>query len=379
MPALQGFSAAYTQQRVIILMVDGLGLDYISSSAMPTLQSWKQKGLYKTVQSVFPSVTNTNNTGICCGAWPAQHGITGNSFLNLQTGQEEYMETTELVLAPTIFNRAAKQGVSSALLSSKKKTITLLSNGADLKLTAESPSREWIDRLGPAPDIYSPEINYWLLKAGIWLLKHESRFQCVYMHTTDYPMHSWPPEDERSKTHLQTLDSLFQQLQEAAPDAAILLTADHGMNHKTQCWDLEKALEKRGAPIKIAISAERDKYLKHHRGFGGTSYVYLNQPGDEEKVRRIGKQLAGVEEVLTRAEAAERFHTMPGRIGDLVVLGDKNTVFGNLDAEREDLPASYRTHGSLHEATIPLFVYNAKQAPKPDYFKHNMDLAKWLY
>lgn len=47
---------------------------------------------------------------------------------------------------------------------------------------------------------------------------------------------------------------------------------------------------------------------------------------------------------------------MPGRIGDLAVPGDKNTVFGNLDAEREDLPASYRTHGSLYETTIPLFV-----------------------
>ncbi|OQP56078.1 nucleotide pyrophosphatase [Niastella yeongjuensis] len=360
-------------------MIDGLGLDYISRSTMPTLQRWKQQGMYKTVQSVFPSVTNTNNASICCGTWPAEHGITGNSFLNLQTGQEEYMETTGLVLAPTIFNRAAKQGLSSALLSSKKKTIALLSSGADLTLTAEAPSQEWVDRLGTAPDIYSPDINYWLLKAGIWLLKNESRYQCVYIHTTDYPMHRWAPEDERSKAHLQTLDTLFQQLQDAAPDAAILLTADHGMNHKTQCWDLEKAMEKRGAPIKIAISAERDKYLKHHRGFGGTSYVYLNNTQDEEKVRGLIKQLQGVEKVLNRAEAATHFHTMPARIGDLVVLGDKNTVFGNLDVEREDLPAEYRTHGSLHEATIPLIVYNAKQVPKPDYFNYNMDLAKWLY
>ena len=57
-PGLQQFSATYTPQRVIILMIDGLGLDYISNSDMPTLQRWKQQGLYKTVQSAFPSVTN---------------------------------------------------------------------------------------------------------------------------------------------------------------------------------------------------------------------------------------------------------------------------------------------------------------------------------
>jgi len=27
---------------------------------------------------------------------------------------------------------------------------------------------EWVERLGPAPDICSAEINHWLLKAAIW-------------------------------------------------------------------------------------------------------------------------------------------------------------------------------------------------------------------
>jgi hypothetical protein len=33
----------------------------------------------------------------------------------------------------------------------------------------------------------------------------------------------------------------------------------------------------------------------------------------------------------------------------------------------------------VHETDIPLFVYNAKNAPKADYFTHNLDLARWLY
>lgn len=366
-------------QPVIILMIDGLGLDYIRNSSMPTLSEWKRKGLYKEVSSMFPAVTNTNNASICCGTSPAQHGITGNSFLDLVNDKEEYMETADLLLSPTIFERAAKQGVASALLSSKKKSVALLSRGTSLQLAAEAPSEEWIDRLGPAPDIYSPEINHWLLKAGIYLLQNEPKYQLVYIHTTDYPMHTWSPEEKQSRDHLQTLDTLLEQLHRAAPNAAILLTADHGMNHKTRCWDLEKALQNRQTPIKIAISAERDKYLKHHRGFGGTSYVYLKRKQDEERVRNLCKQLEGVEEVLTREEAARKFQTMPSRIGDLVVIGDKDTVFGTLESEIESLPEHYRSHGSLHEATVPLLVFNTAHAPKTAYFNSNKDLARWLY
>ena len=41
---------------------------------------------------------------------------------------------------------------------------------------------------------------------------------------------------------------------------------------------------------------------------------------------------------MTRDEAARRFHLMPERIGELVVLGDKDTVFGETETEVETLP-----------------------------------------
>jgi NADPH:quinone reductase-like Zn-dependent oxidoreductase len=70
-----------------------------------------------------------------------------------------------------IFEHAAKLGVSSALLSSKKKTISLLSRGATISLTPEEAPAEWVDRLGPVPAIYSREINYWTFRAAIDILK----------------------------------------------------------------------------------------------------------------------------------------------------------------------------------------------------------------
>ncbi|HEY1242310.1 MAG TPA: alkaline phosphatase family protein [Bryobacteraceae bacterium] len=367
------------RQRVIVVMVDGLGQDYISSSPMPVLTSWQKGGIGKNVDGVMPSVTNANNASICCGVWPEKHGITANFYLDETTGREEYMEQASLVLAPTLFERAGARGVTSALLSSKKKTITLLPRGASIVMSAEIPDAEWVKRLGKAPDIYSAEINHWLLKAALWIVRNQPEIGVLYIHTTDYPMHMWPPDHDASRRHLAGLDSLLGELSTAAPEAAILVTADHGMHHKTRCWDLMLACAARGLALRAAISAEQDKYLKHHSGFGGTTWVYLKSSRDADRAAAIISGLSGVQHVLTRSEAARRFRLMPARIGELVVLGDRDTVFGSLQSESVSLPAEYRSHGSLAEASVPLVVHNAEQAPGPDFFRANVDLARWLF
>src|SRR5215469_7971612 len=366
-------------QRIVVLMIDGFGTEYMEQSAMPTLARWREKGIFRRVQDTMPSVTNTNNASICCGAWPSEHGITGNSYLDERTGREEYMETADLLMAPTLFQRAQKRGVKSALLSSKHKTTTLLSAGASLILSAEKPEEAWVKRHGPAPNIYTREINYWLMTAAIDLLKTRSDLGCLYIHTTDYPMHTWPPEAAESREHLARLDQLFGEAAAAAPYSVFLLTADHGMNHKSRCLDLEKVCAHHGVPIRIAISVERDRYLKHHSGYGGVAWVYCNAARDIDSVAKVLNSIEGVESVLTRSEAAKRFHLMASRIGDLIVLGDRDTVFGELDAPSEPLPADYRTHGSMHEMDVPLVIYNAHVQLKPEEFQDNRDLARWLY
>jgi len=375
-------SPAFAQrrpQRAVVIMCDGFGLEYMERSEMPVLAKWRRQGLFREVHATMPSVTNTNNASICCGVWPEQHGITGNSYLNEKTGREEYMETADLLLAPTLFERAQKHGVQSALLSSKKKTTTLLRAGASLVLTPEEPSDEWVRRLGPAPGIYSREINYWLMTAAIDLLRNRRDLGCVYVHTTDYPMHTWAPEAAESKEHLARLDQFLGEAAAAAPDAMFLLTADHGMNHKSRCWDLEKVCAQHGIPIRISISVDRDRYLRHHRGYGGVAWVYCKASKDIDSVANVLTSLDGVEAVLTRSEAAKRFHLMASRIGDLVVLGDRDTVFGELDAPFEPLRAEYRAHGSLHEMDVPLVIYNADHSLKAQDFTCNRDLARWLY
>jgi phosphonoacetate hydrolase len=367
-------------QRVVIAMIDGFGTDYLEASEMPVLKGLMARGFSKTVRGVMPAVTNVNNASIACGVWPEVHGITGNSFFDEKKGEAEYMEDASYVRSETIFQRAARRGVKSALLTAKKKTVSLLSRGTEIAIAAEAPPADVVRRHGQAPPIYSREINYWLWEVAADLLKNRPDIRLLYVHTTDYPMHTWPPSAPESKEHLAKLDASIGRAVAAAPDAAFLITADHGLNAKTRCWDLARACKNRGLELRFALSAERDRYVKHHRTFGGIAWVWLKSPEDAARATEVIRSLQGIESVLTRDEAARRFHLMPERIGELVVLGDKDTVFGETETEVEALPPTFRTHGSLHETVIPMVIYNASGTlPPADQLRYNFDMTRSLY
>jgi phosphonoacetate hydrolase len=373
-------NAPLLQQRVVIGMIDGFGTDYLAAQPLRTIERMIAEGMRRDVQAIMPTVTNVNNVSISCGVLPSEHGLTGNSYYNEESGEADYMENADFLRRPTISQRAAKYGVKSALLTCKKKTINLLARDAEIAIAAESPPADCVERYGPPGDIYSREINYWLWRVAIDLLKTRPDLGVLYVHTTDYPMHMWAPDRPESQEHLATLDRLIGEAAAAAPDAAFFLTADHGMNYKKRCWDLDKALGARGAEVRFALSAEKDRYVKHHRTFGGTAYVWLHRPEDAPVVAARLRQLEGIERVLARADAAREFGLMPERIGELVVLGDKDTVFGELVEESEQLEASYRSHGSLHESEVPLIIYNYRGAlPDPCAFRRNSDLASFLF
>jgi phosphonoacetate hydrolase len=348
-----------SRPRIVVVMMDGFGPEYLQASEMPNLKAMIARGFHKTVRACLPTVTNVNNASICTGVWPADHGITANSWFELGTKEEHYMDRAEMLLAPTLFERAAKAGLRSALLTAKVKTIRLLHAGADVTVAAEAPDAEWQRRLGPAPHIYSPEINAWVFAAALDLLLSDPEMSVLYCHTTDYPMHMSDHVGELSQLNLAEIDRWLGRIADAAPGLQLYLTADHGMNFKRRCYDLNRLLPEKGCPIYFAMSAERDPYVKHHRTFGGSAYVWLESAHDVLRVTDALRRIEGVEEVYGRYEAAARFHLHPDRIGDLFVLGDRDTVFGPLEGAVEDLPAGFRTHGSRHESEVPLVVYGA--------------------
>ena len=366
-------------QRTVVCMYDGFGYDYYEKSPLTVMKSMAREGFVKSGRAIFPTLTNANNISICCATWPAEHGVTTNCYFDEESGTARFLEDAAFIMAPTIFERFHSKGIRSALLTCKAKTLKLVGHHADFAVAAEEPSAEVIERYGAPPHMYSSEINYWLWTIAIDLLKTRPDIGLIYVHTTDYPMHMWAPEDPLSLKHMAKLDELLGIARTTAPDALFLITADHGMNSKKKCIDLRKTCADHGIQLRFSVSPVADRLLKHHRGFGGVSYVYVNAEGELPVVSAFLRKLEGVDEVLPRQAAARRFHLMPERIGDLVILADIDTVFGDLEGPEEILSPEYRNHGSLYEEDIPLILsgYNGK-IPSSDDFQMNFDLTRWL-
>jgi phosphonoacetate hydrolase len=360
--------------------MDGLDMEYVEKSDMPNLQAMMAGGFFRQVGGVFPSVTNVNNVSIASGEWPSVHGIVANSYFDQGRGIPVYMNAAGLIRCPTIFARAGLRGLRAALLTSKKKTLELFHRDVAIGVAAEDAAPDFVKLYGKPPSIYSREINYWLWRVAVDILENRPDISLLYVHITDYPMHTWGPDDAESKVHLKTLDTLLGQALHTAPDAAFLITADQGMNYKTRCYDLRRVLTEAGLPPRFVLSPERDYYVVHHRNFTGCAWIWLQHPGQWDDTVQVLAGIDGIEEILPREEAAERFHLVPELIGDITVTGDRVTMFGDMDAAYEDLPATYRAHGSLYEMRLPLVISNPDGTlPPPEEFNVNLDLTRFLY
>lgn len=378
--AQQNSSKQNMRQRICIVLFDGFGTDYYENSSMPTLKSWEKNGFFKRIQAVMPTVTNTNMAGVCCGVHADRHGITGNSYWDADNDQEQFMSDSNLLTAATMFQRAGQFGVRSMLISAKQKTALLLKQGTQLAIGSQDPPASIVERYGKPPEIYSPDVNYWVWKTAIDLIKTQKNVGLFFVHTTDYPMHKFTSESVESRVHLKTIDQFLAEAADADPNMAFFIAPDHGLNSKKTVLNLNKTLQRKGIDLKIAMSAERDQYPKHHGGFGGTAFVYLKSPSDTDKVITALRDVGEIEEILTRDEAAAKYKLNPYRIGDLWITAKKEIVFGHSKEERETLASDYRSHGSSYELDIPGFIYRYDgKLPEAGEIQSNVDLCKFLY
>jgi len=134
------------------------------------------------------------------------------------------------------------------LLSSKKKTISLLPPRTARALTAEEPSAEWVAGWGRLHRFIVVRSNYWIVRAAIYILKHQPEIQLsvrAYHGLSDAYLGSRcsgiPGASEN--------DGYFagRSATRAAPDAQFLLTAGPRYEpHKTRAYDLDKMLARFG-------------------------------------------------------------------------------------------------------------------------------------
>ena len=365
----------------VIITVDGYDPEYIEACDAPNLMALAKQGFYRVGKSMMPSVTNVNNVSIVTGEYPSAHGISSNYRMVRETGEDIYMESGEYILSETLFQRASRMGARTILSTSKDKLRTLLSDGADVAISSERAPAWAVEGVGEPPPIYSLEVNGWTIRAASHAMKLEPA-DIVYISTTDFAMHTYAPDEPESQQHISVLDDAIGALVEAHPDVTLLLTADHGMNPKKRMVDLADVLGAKGIGAE-AVPIIKDRYVVHHNNLGGCMFMYLHSPDASrtEEAAGILRETPGVERVYSREEAAEELRLNYDRIGDLVVTGDIDTVFGpkELEDSWDDTGAghSLRSHASAHEQDVPIIGYNGDFEGLE--FTENRDIGRYVF
>lgn len=356
----------------VIVMVDGFDPEYQAHCPTPCLEQIGKQGFTVRGKAMMPTVTNVNNTSLVTASYPVTHGIVSNYWLDRKSGAEVYMESAEYVQAETMFQRATKQGARSLLVSSKDKLRRLLGDGPTFCFSSEQ-APEWVSRaVGDPPPVYSLEVNGWIIDAARYVLSKE-HYDLVYLTTTDYAMHTYGPEQPESARHLTLLDQAIEKLMETLPDVEILLTADHGMSSKSRMIHLPDVLGKHGISAQ-AVPIIKDLYTVHHSNLGGCIYVYLDD-ADLGRALEVLRNTEGIDEALPKEEAALRFRLMEDRLGDIMVLGSADVVFGN--PEEVTLPANLRSHGSTYEDDVPIMGCGGSYQGFE--FRENRDVGRYVF
>ena len=364
----------------VVVCIDGCEPDYLAQAVagghMPWLKRTLALGSGLIADCVVPTFTNPNNLSIVTGAPPSVHGICGNYLFDTASGTEVMMNDAKWLRAPTLLAALADAGKSVAVVTAKDKLRSLLGHKlrgicfsaekADQVSLADNGIADVLALVGkPVPSVYSADLSEFVFAAGVKLMQR-ARPDLMYLSTTDYIQHKHAPGTPGANAFYAMMDGYLGQLE--AMGCVIALTADHGMNAKVAMDGTPDVVYLQdwfdawlGAATARVILPITDPYVVHHGALGSFATVYLPQDVDPAAACARLQALAGMELVLTRAQAAERFELPADRIGDLVAVSGRFTVIGT-SAARHDLSAlevPLRSHGGISEQRVPLILNRA--------------------
>lgn len=393
---------AYTwpKQPVVVVCIDGSEPDYIEEAIkgghMPYLERALKNGADLRAHCVVPSFTNPNNLSIVTGRPPEVHGISGNFFLDPDTGDEVMMNDPKFLRVDTIFKAFHDAGAKVCVVTAKDKLRRLLGHGLDFSSgRAISFSSEKADETTLAengienaqemvgreiPSVYSAELSEFIFDAGVKLMG-SFRPDIMYLSTTDYIQHKHAPGTPVANQFYAMMDSYLAELDKMG--AVLALTADHGMNAKHDSNGnpdviflqevLDDMLGDGNARVILPIT---DPYVVHHGALGSFATAYINDQGRIAEVAGKLREIPGIEAVYERADGCREFQLPEDRLGDLIVVSTKHKVLGT-SADRHDLTQlkePLRSHGGVSEQTVPLIVTKSISMPDSSDQLRNFDI-----
>lgn len=375
---LNGVAYRWPERPIVVVCIDGSDPAYtergLKDGILPNVGRFMKQGFADIADGVVPSFTNPNNLSIVTGSPPSVHGISGNFFLDPETGEEVMMNDSKFLRSESLFALFADAGAGVVVITAKDKLrrqlghnlrrgVCFSSENAGQCSESENGIEDVIELVGmPQPDVYSAELSLFVMEAGIKLLERD-RPDILYLSLSDYIQHKYAPGTPVANDFYAQLDRCFGKLE--ALGAVVALVADHGMNDKSKKDDSPNVVYLRdlldgefGAGTTRVVLPITDPYVLHHGALGGYARVYCTN-AEPQAVMNFIETIAGVEQVLDRDGACRTFELPADREGDVAVISDAGTALGGAEADH-DLSGlegyRLRSHGGVSERRVPFIL-----------------------
>lgn len=331
--------------RACVLLVDGLGWELLRAhaDAAPFLSSLPGRAL----TAGFPTTTATSITSLGTGRPPGAHGMFGYQVAVPGEGRllnclrwADGVDPLTWQPTTTVYDRAAAAGVAVGHVSARAFRKSGLTRAAYRGATYLSA-----DSLGAL-----------IARAEAAIRQGERSYVTVYHGDLDATGHVYGCRSTAWRHHLSFVDLLVSRLAEAMPpDAALYITADHGMTDPADRVDVDEEPALRAG---VALLGGEPR----------ARHVYA-EPGAEADVLAAWRErLTGRAWVMSRAEAiAEGLFgpvdtALAERVGDVVAVPYTDLAIVATRAERLE-SSLVGMHGSLvpDERLIPLLSHVAER------------------
>jgi phosphonoacetate hydrolase len=292
------------------------------------------------------------------------HGISGNHYLDPETGDEVQLSDPKFLRAGTIHAALHRAGTRVLMVTAKDKLRRLLGVGGVPSISAERAHELSLPEFGiddlttivgrRNPGIYDWDLSHYAMELAL-AIHRRAQVDLMYVSLTDYVQHKEPPRGEMADRFFRRFDELLGEF--LREGFLVGVTADHGMNAKPRVIYLEDVLTAAGIDDARVVLPITDPYVVHHGALGSFAWVHLSS-SDIDRAHEAIADLHGVEEVYTREEAAIILEHPIDRIGDLSITGDAQTALGKSEKKHDlsGIGGGLRSHGGRHEQIVPIIL-----------------------
>ena len=333
--------------RECLLLIDGMGADLIAKygSEFPI---FKELNSLTNLDSHFPSTTATNLSSLGTGTLPGVHGMLGYTVRVPRSGEpgrllnslkwDERVDPVIWQSVPTLFERAAAQGISVSHIAAKRY------EGSGFTQAA----------LRGAQYVGANQIED-IIQNTTEAMKPTSSFSYVYINHLDAAGHDDGVGSEKWLLALSTVSELITGLRDRLPKGTRLwVTADHGMINVGE----------------KLILGEDNNLMENVTLVGGeprARHIYLRDGATTETVAMWREFLGAKADVFSRDEviAAELFGPEVSldsreRMGDLIAIAKGEMILIDPTRIKEE-SKMVGHHGGLEaiELAIPLLIHQS--------------------